>query len=42
MTDSNSPFVFRFMILILALMLIAVPLFPALWMLGSGTMPIWL
>ena len=30
------------MILILLLMLISIPLFPVLWMCGSGTMPIWM
>ena len=30
------------MMLILLLMLIAIPLFPVLWMIGSGTMPVWM
>ena len=42
MHNSSSPFVFRFMMLILLLMLIAIPLFPVLWMFGSGTMPVWM
>ena len=42
MTHSSSPFSFRLILLIMALMIIALPLFPVLWMLGSGTMPIWL
>ena len=42
MIDSSSSFIFRFMMLVLLLMLIAIPLFPVLWMCGSGVMPMWL
>ncbi|MEC7352006.1 MAG: hypothetical protein VXY94_08540 [Planctomycetota bacterium] len=38
----NSPSAMRFMTVLIGLMLVAIPLFPVLWMIGSGTMPIWM
>ncbi|MEE2681595.1 MAG: hypothetical protein VX641_04405 [Planctomycetota bacterium] len=42
MTRSPSSFTTRFLLIIVLLMVVALPLFPVLWMLGSGTMPMWM
>ena len=42
MTRLPSSFATRFFLLVVILMVIALPLFPVLWMLGSGTMPAWM
>lgn len=42
MTRHPSSFTTRFILLVAILMIVALPLFPVLWMIGSGTMPIWM
>lgn len=42
MTRHHPSFTTRFILLVAVLMVVALPLFPVLWMIGSGTMPIWM